>query len=593
MLNRKNVTAILVICFFVVSGVGFAQGLADNFNDFLHYTRIGHLDLAKGYAKAIIDGNPDPVQLLDLSDDNPHGYAILLRAKTLSEDAELADLSSQILDIIEKGRFIKRANPKVIAEEIRRLTGTSRGRLVAVKRLTNAGEYAIPYMLDAMADDTRKEELPNVIWALPQIGRDSIRPLTTALQAENLSIKAEIIKALGKVGYPQSLAYLKYIVENDTSSELRNIAQQSIDEIDPAAKNISSAQLFYKLAENYYYHTESLSPKEQEDFANVWFWDSLEQGLIRQKVDIRYFYELMAMRACEGALKADPAFGKAIGLWIAAYFKAESVNIEMPQYFGQGHAAAIVYATTAGPEYLHQALARAMEDKDAYIALGVIEALATTAGEKSLLYRIGVTQPLIKALTFDDQAVRFSAAIAIAAAGPKENFSENRFVVENLAKALAITDEDDLGNEWVTENYAARAVKVMFELAQTKNHVINLSDAQNALVAATKDNRPRIQIHAGKVLAYLDSPRAQRAIAAMAMEQTNDKIIRVVAFDSLAISAKLNANKLDDEMIDDIYTLVSSKTADPELRSVAAAAFGALNLPSQKVKNLILDQAKN
>jgi hypothetical protein len=39
--------------------------------------------------------------------------------------------------------------------------------------------------------------------------------------------------------------------------------------------------------------------------------------------------------------------------------------------------------------------------------------------------------------------------------------------------------------------------------------------------------------------------------------------------------------------------LVSSTEADPDLRAAAAGAYGALNLPSEQVKNLILDQAKS
>ncbi|GAJ06956.1 unnamed protein product, partial [marine sediment metagenome] len=50
---------------------------------------------------------------------------------------------------------------------------------------------------------------------------------------------------------------------------------------------------------------------------------------------------------------------------------------------------------------------------------------------------------------------------------------------------------------------------------------------------------------------------------------------------------------LNNEMIDAIYGLVSSQEVDPELRSAAASAYGALNLPSQKVKDLILDQARS
>jgi hypothetical protein len=590
--HGRTVAAILVLGLFVVS-TAFAQTLEENWNDFLHYTKIGRLDLARGYAQAVLETDPDPVELLALSEKNPQGYSILLRVNETAPDEELARLSGKILDIIERGRFIRRTDPKIIVQEIKRLSGTSRGQLAAVKRLQNAGEYAIMYMLDAMADSSRKEELRNIIWAFPQIGRDSIRPLAAAMQTKNIAVKAEIIKTLGKIGYSQSLAYLKYVIEKDDSAELRDLAEQSIRQINPAVLKIPAAQLFYRLSENYYYHAQSLEPAEDANFANIWFWDFANERLVRREVDKSYFNELMAMRACEWALKADAEFGRAIGLWLAAYFKAESAGVDMPDYFGPGHADAHVYATTAGPEYLHQALARAVKDKDAYVALGVVEALATAAGEKSLFYRIGTAQPLVQALSFHDRAVRYSAAIAITAAGPKENFAESKLVVENLAQALATDENADLPNEWVTESYAVRAAEVMLKLAQLRNPVIDLSAAQSALINATKDKRPEVQILAGRILAYLSSADAQRSIAAMALAETNATDVRIAAFDSLAISAKLNANLLDNEKIDAVYSLVSSQEVAPELRSAAAAAFGALNLPSRKVKDLILDQARS
>ena len=590
MFKRKTVGVILAAGLFVVS-ISFGQTLKENWNDFLHYTKIGRLDLAKGYAQAVLESNPDPLELLTLSEENPQGYAILLRVIDTASDAELVELSKKVLDVIEQGRFIRRSDPKIIAEEIRRLSSTTRGRLAAVKRLQNASEYAVVYMLDAMMDDSRKEELSNIIWALPQIGRDAIRPLTAALQTEDVGLKAEVIRALGKISYPQSLPYLKYVVEKDNSAELRNLASQSIKQIDPAALKAPAAQLFYQLAEDYYNHAPSLAPAEDANFANIWFWDPNGRSLVREKVDRSYFNELMTMRACEWALKADAGFGQAIGLWLAAYFKAESAGLDMPSYFGPGHADAMTYATTAGPEYLHQALARAIKDKNAHIALCAVEALATTAGEKSLLYRIGPAQPLVQALSFDDKAVRYSAAIAIAAAGPKEKFAESKLVVKNLTEALEQKDE---GQETMDANsYALRAAEVMLKLAQTRNPVIDLSAAQSTLIDATKNKRVEIQVLAGQILASLNSSEAQRAIAAMALAESNTMDVRISAFDSLADSAKLNVNLLDDEKIDAIYSLVSSKEIDPKLRSAAAAAYGALNLPSRKVKDLILDQAKS
>jgi len=571
--------------------------LEDNWNDFLHYTKIGRLDLAKGYAQAILTEGPDPVRVLALSEENQPGYALLLKVIENTNDTELAELGKKLLAVIEEGRFIRRADPKVIVEEIKRLSGTERGRLAAVKHLQSAGEYAVMFMLDAMADTARKDELPNIIWALPQIGRDAIRPLTAALQTDNVGVKSEIIIALGKIRYPQVLPYLKYILEKDDSPQLRGLAEESIKQIDPAAMKISAAELFYQLAENYYYHSESLQAAEDANFANIWFWDSAGRRLTREKVDKRYFNELMAMRACEWALKADVEFGQAIGLWLAAFFKAQSTGLNMPEYFGIAHADAAVYATTAGPEYLHQALARAVKDKNAYVALGVVDALAANAGEKSLLYRLGIDQPLVQALSFDSRAVRYSAAIAIAAAGPKEAFPEAKLVVENLVEAISGADvNSDANTGWnrqLADSYAVRSAEVMLKLAQTRNPVIDLSAAKDTLISATKDKREQIRILAGEVLAHLDSPDAQRAIAAMALAEDNSMAVRVAAFESLATSAKLNANLLEDEKVDAIYSLVGSRKTDPKLRSAAATAYGALNLPSRKVKNLILDQAKS
>ena len=117
--------------------------------------------------------------------------------------------------------------------------------------------------------------------------------------------------------------------------------------------------------------------------------------------------------------------------------------------------------------------------------------------------------------------------------------------------------------------------------------------AQNALVNAVNDQRKEIQILSGQILAHIDSPAAQRAIAGMALNTNNDADVRIAAFNSLTTSAKLNANMLVDAMVDAIYSLISSDSTDPAIRSAAAAAYGALNLPSQKVKDLILDQAKS
>jgi hypothetical protein len=574
----------------LVSANLFAASLEENWNDFLHYTKIGRFELAKGYAQQIIDSQPDATALLDLTEENPQGYRLLL--KMHADSPELQEISGQILDLIEEGRFIRRTDPKIIAGEIKRLSSTIRGRIAAETRLKNAGEYAIGQMLAAIAEPERRNELAYITEALPKIGRPAIRPLVAALQTDNVAVKSEIIRALGKIGYFEPLPYLKYIVENDESQSLKDLAAGAISQINAEALKVTAAEMFFQLGEKYYDNDDSLAADKAFDFANVWFWDADKQALIRQEVNMGYFDELMAMRNCEWTLKADPAVGKAIGLWIASYYRAESVGEPMPEYFGAGHADAMTYATTAGAEYLHQALERAIADEDAYVALGVVEALAVNAGEKSLLYRVGTEQPLAKALNFTDRKVRYSAAIAFAEANPVTEFIGNELIVENLSAALLQEGADEIGAD-IARMYAFRSVAAMGKLAMVRNKLVDLSGGMEALVQVTEKGDPELKVSAAQVLAYLPSPEAQRAIVTMAMDEANENADRIAAFGSLAQSAKVNANLLLTEQSEAIYTLVGSTEADANLRAAAAGAYGALNLPAEQVKSLILDQSKS
>lgn len=565
--------------------------LKENWNDFLHYTAIGRFELAQNYGQQILESEPEPTALLDLADANPDGFRLLLKMQ--DENEQLREVSSKILNLIDQGRYIRRTDPKVIAQEIQRLSTTIRGRIAAEERLKNAGEYAIPQMLSALADPDRKNEYAYITEALPKIGRPAIRPLTAALQTENIAVKAEIVRALGKIGYFEPLPYLKLVLETTQSEVLRTQALNAIEQIDASALKIPAAELFFTLGEMYYNQDDSVAPSAEFDFANTWFWDAEKQALIRREVNKAYFDELMSMRSCEWTLKADPSVGKAIGLWIASFFRAESVGEPMPEYFGQGHADAMTYATTAGPEYLHQALERALGDEDGYVALGVVEAMAVNAGEKSLLYRLGTEQPLAKALNFSDRKVRYSAAIAFAQANPITEFVGSDLIVQNLSAAILREGTDTLGDD-AARQYALRAVNAMYKLALVRNRIVDLSAALPALVTVTRQSDDtEMQTLAAQVLAYLESPEAQRAVAAMALSDQNDVDIRISAFQSLAQSAKVNANLLQTEQVEQIYSLVSSTDADPALRAAAAGAYGALNLPSEQVKKLILDQSRS
>ena len=585
---KKTFLAVISVLL-VIIGTTFGAGAQESFDDFLHYASIGRFEMAQSYADELIDSNPDPVEMLAIIEANPRGYALLV--KLYNDSEELKDSAGKIIDIIEQGRFIRRTDPEIIRAEVKRLSTTVRGRLSAEQRLKNAGEYAIPFMLDALADQSRKEEFSYVADAMGKMGKDAVAPLAASLQMSDVALKAEVIRALGSIAYPHSLAYLKFVYENDGSAQIKAAAQKSICQIDPAAMKISSAQLFMELANRYYNHLGSVAAPADFDFANLWFWDVELGRLQREKVSKEYYFELMAMRSCEWALRADASCGEAISIWVAAFFKAEKTGVAMPEYFGENHADALTYAITAGPEYLHRALARALKDKDDYVALNLIEALAVNAGEASLLYSYGVNQPLVDALSNSNVEVKYSAAIAIAAANPSCEFVGSKLIIENLSDAISMKDKQQLDEEAAAE-YAVRATKVVENLAMSNNKLIDVSKAQTALIKVIQSQDEQMRVAAGNILSTINSPDSQRVLFDLAYDELQDIDFRLIIFKNLTDSVKRFGNMLSSEQVDTVYEFAGSTSADVEIRSASAGVYGALNLPSQKVKNLILDQAK-
>jgi hypothetical protein len=582
---RKMLPAALVL--FITIAPSMAE-LESDWNDFLHYTAIGKFDLAKGYADNILSSEPDPVALLALTEENPRAYSLLLNI--YNNNDQLKDTAGELIDLIEKGRYMRRIDPEIIKQEIARLSTTIRGRMKAEGRLKNAGEYAVPFLLDALGNNIDKDPFAFISGAMAKMGNDACRPLQCSLQMDDPAVKAEVVRALGKIGYEQSLAYLKYIYETEELSDIKNLAQKSIESISPSAMKIPSSELFYNLAERYFYHNESLLPSSDYDIANIWFWNEDQRRIVREELSKEYFMELMAMRCCEWALKADPETGKAISLWLNSYFRVEKTGLELPKYFGDNHPDASTYARTCGPEYLHQALSRSLKDNDGYTALGLIEALVTNAGEASLLHRIGTEQPLVTALSFDDIKVRYSSAIAIGNARPGKDFEGSSLIIENLSQALLGEPVEGLDADAAKE-YAYRAMNVLTGLAISENQLIDIAKAQQPLERILSRQDDVLRVQAANVLAYLEAGPAQQAIAAAALDENLALEVRVELFSALSDSAKMNGCSLDDKTIDTIYQMSGSKEIDPALRSAAAAAFGSLNLPSSKVKDLLLDQA--
>ena len=158
--------------------------------------------------------------------------------------------------------------------------------------------------------------------------------------------------------------------------------------------------------------------------------------------------------------------------------------------------------------------------------------------------------------------------------------------MKNLTAAIT----DGLENQ---DTYVARSIVALRAVTDQRNQAFNILLAQGALLAATRSNNAEYKVMASQALAGVHSATAQEAIAAVALDDRNELAIRVSGFQSLAEAAKIHGSLLPDPVLRKMYDLIGSGATDATLRAAAAMAFGALNLPSEHVKDLILDQAKS
>lgn len=409
-----------------------------NWDEMMHYAMIANFDLAKGYGEALLKLDPDPLQLLNLAESDrygpPYRNLVLMRKNT-----SLKNVVNGILELVENGRFLRRTESERIRKEVKMLAGTTRERMLALTRLKDSGEWAVPIMIEALRDPDRRDEYSVIKWAMPQLGKPAVNPLLVVLQqCRDLNARLIVLDVLGKIGYRQSLAYIQQVVEDEKSPlELKNAALSAFGTIDfqNTAIGKSAAVLFENLADDLYNHLPSLAVPADQDQANIWFWN-VRNGLVMEQVPRGAFDELMTMRCCELAINSDAGRADAISLWLSAFFRLEAEGYQQPNYFGTDHPDAGTYALTAGPEYLHRVLARALDNRNRPVALAAIETLQRNAGQQSLLYELGIRQPLIDAMSYPDREVRFSAALTVGGVMPRKDFEHSDLVVPTLAEAL-------------------------------------------------------------------------------------------------------------------------------------------------------------
>jgi hypothetical protein len=477
--------------------------LTDQVDTFWHYGRIARYDLAADAGGQILATNPDPTALLQAFETvaQNHGDQIdpwMLRWRTLRPPTEdqakgdplltaqregmlkMKDTAGKLMDLINAGYEARRSNPDFIQNTIFAMSQGERAYEDNLPRLANSGELAVKVLVDILRNPDDRQYNPTVRRALRDLGRKSLSPLLAATTMKDYDTLLDVVSALGDLGYDDAGPYLSRLaVSPQTPQGIRVAAHRALEKLgisDTLA--VDPAQLFYQLGEKLYYDRSSIAPSGDKT-AYIWYWDE-NMGLTKLDVPTPIFGDVMSMRECEYALQLQAQKGDAVSLWLAANTKREAdlpPGATDPTHVGDPDAH--YYNVSAGVKFLNNALLRALRDQNAAVAYKLTASLQDIIGPSNMTS--SSAEPVVQALFFPNQQVRFEAAFALAESLPSEPFPGSDRVVPLLVGALSQTGHLNL----ILVAPAGDQINSLREALQTAGaSVVGASDPTEAANAA-------------------------------------------------------------------------------------------------------------
>jgi hypothetical protein len=423
-----------------------AASLESLWSDFLHFVRVARPDLARDYGQALLKATAnDDAKLMAIVQNSTHFDAdqrLLLQAQQIDALKPVAD---QLIERLQAARMkVARDKDRILAD-IADLAKGARANDNATARLRAAGEFAAPYLLATLLDDSQESMHPYVVVAMAAIGRPMVAPLSAALPALAPRPMMQVADVLAEIGYAPALPAMKQVLENPKLNAVaRGRVQTAFDRLARSSTltpDVSAADLFLMFGRTCY-ATAATRPYDLSGYdaqsARGIVWEyTREPGLMWEPVPTAIFGDVLAMRAAKQALALDPNLGQALSLWLAANLSRESrlAPGEVDATYHQDHPASY-YIRIAGPTRQLEVLDMALGAGDQALALKAIEALSGSAGNSILTGSDNRAQPLIRALFSTDHHLGYAAAFALARAHPQAAFPGSARLVWVLADAV-------------------------------------------------------------------------------------------------------------------------------------------------------------
>jgi hypothetical protein len=388
-------------------------------------------------------------------------------------------------------------------------------RAKALHELFRIGQYAVP-VLASQINSKSAERLALIRIALTRIGHRGTLAVLKLMNTGNDTMKATLALALSDItpSDTRAIPVLKRLYDNPkVDPTLKKVLARALEKISglkPQDMGIA-ADYYYLLADRYYMEKSGVPEEALESDGVIWELDK-KGKLKRRSVPVYAWNEEIAEDILYECLASYPTYDRAFPLLISLQL-AQRVEVELigdvikangrPATMTENDesllsergsllADARLLAQTAGPRYLYRAVGKALRNGRGDVAAATIDLIPESDPDGSLLPPVRFVskddaktkkrrrrkkvkkvvapeeksakllfpglpefdgQSLVDALSSGNDAVRISAAIALAKINPAKPFPGSKLVVSALADAISkggpmqilfVEDNDDL-----------------------------------------------------------------------------------------------------------------------------------------------------
>lgn len=221
--------------------------------------------------------------------------------KMLTAEGEMQLVAKRFMTLSDLGRR-ERSND---ADAIRGLLGKVLSDDVVERRTglrqlaAEHGEFAVPYLLRALADQGNEDRRVLAMDALTRMSGDAVLPLVEALNSDDAFLRRNVALVLGYAGDARALPALSHLANSDGDAGVQAAAGESLTRLGGA---VDAAGAYLQAGDDYHFRRSNvMAPHMVSDV--VWSW--ADGSLVSTPIPAALYNDELSRRAYQRALGAD------------------------------------------------------------------------------------------------------------------------------------------------------------------------------------------------------------------------------------------------------------------------------------------------